>query len=201
MLITSQNQLRALYGWPSGRAKDKVLSELEEHSKYFIECSPFFVLSTYGMSGKTDASPRGGVPGFVKILDSRTLLIPDAKGNNRVDSLVNIVETGNIGALFMIPGIDETLRINGTAEISTDNNYLNLFKAEKRPPVACIKINISGVFLHCAKALMRSSIWGNVNRMSRPEFPTMGKMLNDQLKTDRPLESQEEMIKRYQKDL
>ena len=111
MEITNQEQLRELYGWPRGRAKIKVLQSLEKHAINFIEQSPFFVMSTYDSNGRTDASPRGGKPGFVKILDDNTLLVPDSKGNNRVDSLINIVETGNIGCLFLIPGIDETLRI------------------------------------------------------------------------------------------
>lgn len=201
MTITNEEELRELYGWPKGRAKIKVLKHLEPISKNFIEHAPFFVMSTYDRSGRTDASPRGGKPGFVKILDEHTLLFPDAKGNNRVDSLVNIVETGQIGCLFLIPGIDETLRINGTAIISTDPEYIALFAEERNPPKTCIKISVDEVFLHCAKALMRSELWSDTHRMERPGFPTMGKMLNEQLNTDQPVESQEEMIKRYSEDL
>lgn len=201
MTITNEEELRQLYGWPKGRAKIKVLKELEKHSKNFLAHSPFFVMSTYNKDGQTDASPRGGKPGFVKILDNHTLLIPDAKGNNRVDSLVNIVETKQIGCLFLIPGIDETLRINGTAIISNDINYINLFPEEKNPPKTCIKIIINEVFLHCAKALMRSELWNETYRLTRPGFPNMGTMLNEQLGTNNPVESQEEMVKRYSKDL
>ena len=201
MTITNEEELRKLYGWPKGRAKLKVLKQLEKHSKNFIVHSPFFVMSTYNQDGQTDASPRGGKPGFVKILDNQTLLIPDAKGNNRVDSLVNLVETGQIGCLFFIPGIDESLRINGTAIISTDKEYTNLFSEEQNPPKICIKIMVNEVFLHCAKALMRSELWSDTYRLNRPEFPNMGTMLNEQLGTSNPVESQEEMIKRYSSDL
>lgn len=201
MIIKTKEELRELYGWPKGRAKSKVLEKLEKHSKNFILHSPFFVMSTYDQNGRTDASPRGGNPGFVKILNDQTLLVPDAKGNNRVDSLINIVETGNIGCLFLIPGIDETLRINGTANISTNPKYIELFSNEPSSPKSVIEISITEMFLHCAKALMRSELWKDTFRVERPGFPTMGVMLNEQLNTDVPLEKQEEMVKRYKKDL
>ena len=201
MKITNKEELRALYGWPKGRAKTKVLTTLEKHSRHFIAHSPFFVMSTYDNSGRSDASPRGGKPGFVKILDDHTLLIPDSKGNNRVDSLINIVETGSVGCLFLIPGIDETLRVNGTAIITSNPEYIAMFPNERQPPKSCIKVSVSEMFLHCAKALMRSELWANTYRQERPGFPTLGKMLNDQLKIDAPLESQEEMVKRYREDL
>lgn len=201
MTVKTEEQLRNLYGWAKGRAKDKVLPQLEKHAKNFLAHSPFFVMSTFDKAGRSDASPRGGAPGFVKILDETTLLVPDAKGNNRVDSLVNIVETGKIGCLFLIPGIDETLRINGTATISNNPEYIDLFPNEQNLPKTCIKIEIEEVFLHCAKALMRSKLWSEDYKKGRPEFPTMGRMLNEQLKTNNPIETQEEMIKRYAKDL
>ncbi len=201
MTITNEEELRELYGWPKGRAKIKLIKKLEKHSKHFILHSPFFIMSTCDSKGQSDASPRGGNPGFVKILDDQTLLVPDAKGNNRVDSLVNLVETGSIGCLFLIPGIDETLRINGKATITAEPNYLNLFPEEQHPPKSCIKIEINEIFLHCAKALMRSDLWGDKNKLVRPGFPSMGKMLNEQLGTNNPVESQEEMVQRYKKDL
>lgn len=201
MIISTKEQLRDLYDWPRGRAKVKVLPALEKHSKHFILHSPFFVMSTYDEDGRSDASPRGGKPGFVKILDDHTLLIPDSKGNNRVDSLINLVETGSIGCLFLIPGIDETLRVNGTAVITTNEAYLTMFSEERNPPKTCIKIKVNEVFLHCAKALMRSELWKDTYRVERPGFPTMGRMLNEQLGTTNPEETQEEMIERYKESL
>lgn len=201
MIISNEDELRNLYGWPKGRAKSKVLKELDKHSINFIENSPFLVISTFDSKGKSDASPRGGIPGFVQVLDSNTILIPDTKGNNRVDSLVNIVETGSIGCLFFIPGIDETLRINGKADITVNPEYLNLFSEMKNKPKTCVKISIQEVFLHCAKAFMRSKLWTDKFKIARPGFPTIGTMLNDQLGLGRSEESQEDMVKRYIKDL
>jgi len=201
MIISNEKELRKLYGWPKGRAKTKVLTELEKHSNHFINCSPFLVISTFNSKGRSDVSPRGGKPGFVKILDSNTLLIPDSKGNNRVDSLINIVETSSIGCLFFIPGIDESLRINGNAVISVKNEELELFSEMQNKPKSCLRISIQEVFLHCAKAFMRSKLWSPTYRVERPGFPTIGKMLNDQLQLNRKEESQEEMVKRYQNDL
>ena len=119
--IKSEEELREIYGKPSGRAEMKVLSQLEKHSIHFLQESPFFILSTVNKEGMVDALPRGGSKGFVHVKSPTELLIPDAKGNNRLDSLVNIIETEKCGLLFMIPGIDETLRINGKAYISNDS--------------------------------------------------------------------------------
>ncbi|QFU21589.1 pyridoxamine 5'-phosphate oxidase family protein [Shewanella eurypsychrophilus] len=206
MYIESQEQLRQLYVPAKGRSKDKQLDALEKHSINFIEHSPFLTISTYGKptntkSGTLDCSPRGGKPGFIKILNDTCLLIPDAKGNNRLDSLINIIETGSIGCLFLIPGIDETLRVNGTARISTSREHLELFSDEANPPQTCIEIAITEVFLHCAKALMRSKLWSAESHIDRSSFPTMGKMINEQLSiTDTP-ENQDEMVMRYLNDL
>lgn len=200
-IIQNVDELREHYQTVSGRAKDKVFSHLDKHAKNFIEHSPFLVLSTVSSNGKLDASPRGGKPGFVKILNERELLIADSKGNNRLDSLSNIVETGQVGILFLIPGIDETLRLNGSGVISTNPELLGLFSEEQNPPKSCIKITIEEVFLHCAKAFMRSELWSESAKMERSEFPTMGTMLNDQLNIKGATESQEEMVKRYEKDL
>ncbi len=201
MKVTSESQLRELYGFPSGRASKKSLFALDPHAKNFIHQSPFLVLATYNASGKMDNSPRGGKPGFVKILDDKHILIPDSKGNNRLDSLVNIVENGRVGLFFMLPGIDETLRINGSAEIRTDKHFLDQFTQEQNPPKTCLMIEIEEMFLHCAKALMRSQLWSIESQIARDTFPTMGRMLKDQLNGPEEVESHEDMVKRYQKDL
>lgn len=201
MKITNESQLRAIYGFPSGRAKDKVLSELEPHAIHYIENSPFVVISTIDEKGNMDASPRGGESGFVKIQNNSELLIPDYKGNNRVDSLSNIVETGRIGLLFLIPGIDETLRINGSASLTTSEEILATFTSDSKPPISCIIVSIEEVFLHCAKAFMRSELWNHKKQLDPKKFPSMGKMLKDQLKSTAESESREAMIERYSKDL
>ncbi|WP_303315229.1 MSMEG_1061 family FMN-dependent PPOX-type flavoprotein [Flavivirga abyssicola] len=201
MQIKTELQLRELYGFPKGRSKEKILSSLEKHAIHFIETSPFLVMSTCNSEGKLDASPRGGTSGFVKVTNSTEIVIPDAKGNNIVDSIGNIVETGMVGLLFLIPGVDETLRINGQAIISIDTKYLELFTSERMQPKACIVITIEEVFLHCAKAFMRSKLWDETSKIDRNSFPTMGQMLKDQLGSDGAPESREDMIERYKKDL
>lgn len=201
MYLDSEEQLRELYGYPKGRAKDKQLPSLERQSSNFLAHSPFVTISTYAKSGSVDCSPRGGNPGFVKIINDNCIILPDGKGNNRLDSLVNIIETGQIGCLFLIPGVDETLRINGLARISTSPEYLNLFSDDRNPPKTCIEITIKEVFLHCAKALMRSELWSLKAQIDRADFPTMGAMINDQLSIKDDPEAQEDMIARYKRDL
>tara|TARA_R110002073_G_scaffold313380_3_gene485312 strand:- start:21966 stop:22583 length:618 start_codon:yes stop_codon:yes gene_type:complete len=199
--ITSIEKLREIYGFPKGRAKDKVLTSLEKHAIHFLSKSPFLLLSTVSNNGKMDISPRGGNPGFVKVSDTNTLLIPDAKGNNRIDSFSNIIETGRIGLIFLIPGIDETLRINGSAYITTDTHVLNLFTSEDKTPISCLVISVEEIFLHCAKAFMRSKLWTDHFKIVPKDFPSIGTMLKDQLNSSEEAESREEMIQRYQKDL
>ena len=199
MKISSHKQLKKLYGKASIRAEKKVLNTLDKHAKNFIAHSPFFVLASTDSQGRMDNSPRGGKPGFIQV-QNNTLLIPDAKGNNRIDSLINIVETGRVGLLFLIPGVDETLRVNGTASISTNPSLISQFK-DKSPIKSVINVEVEEVFLHCAKALMRSKLWSIDSQIERSQFPSMGKMLKDQLKSEEAEESQEDMIKRYLKDI
>ena len=148
-----------------------------------------------------DSSPRGGVPGFVKVLTDSQLAIPDSSGNNRLDSLNNVVETGRIGLLFLIPGMDETLRLNGSAFISNNTNMLSRFSSELKQPKTCIVVEIEEVFFHCAKAFMRSKLWSPDSKIERSEMPSMGQMLHDQIGGNSKIETQDEMVKRYQKDL
>lgn len=201
MRIENTDQLVTLYGTARGRAKDKVLSALEKHSIHFIAKSPFLVLSTFNSAGQLDASPRGGGPGFVKVLNENTIAIPDGKGNNRLDSLRNIVDTHQAGLLFLIPGMDETLRINGTAYITTEESIIDLFTDQNHRPKTSLVIEIKEVFLHCAKALMRSELWSTSSQIERSELPTIGQMLKDQLKDDIEPESQEAMVARYKESL
>ncbi|MBL4863136.1 MAG: pyridoxamine 5'-phosphate oxidase family protein [Crocinitomicaceae bacterium] len=201
MEIKSVSQLRDIYGFPNQRAKDKVLNVLDKHAKHFIKSSPFVVISSVNLSGKMDVSPRGGESGFVYISGDRQLIIPDYKGNNRIDSLTNIIETGHIGILFLIPGIDETLRINGKATISTSDETLRFFSTEPKLPISCIVVSIEEVFLHCAKAFMRSKLWDIDSQFNPDQFPSMGEMLKDQLSSGGKPESRVEMIERYQKEI
>lgn len=201
--MTNQDasQLRDIYGFPNDRANDKVLRSLDKHAIHFINTSPFLILSTSDSNGNMDASPRGGEPGFVAIKNSSVILLPDFKGNNRIDSLVNIIESGKVGMIFLIPGIDTTLRINGSATITTSDQALNHFIDSDKRPISCVSVNVEEVFLHCAKAFMRSKLWNSDAMISPEEFPSIGLMLKDQLGTAGSPETREAMLERYKKDI
>ena len=199
--ITTAQALRQLYAVPQERALRKQISALDTHCRRYIELSPFFVLATTDKADNLDASPRGGAPGFVKINVDGELLIPDASGNNRLDSLENIIATGKAGLLFLIPGFDETLRVNGSAIVSQADVDLAWFKDERRVPKTVIKVRVEAAYLHCAKAFMRSKLWQADARVKRTTLPTAGKMISDQTGIVVAPETQEEMAKRYAPDL
>lgn len=198
--LDSPSELRRIYPPAKGRSVAKQIDHLDVHCKRFIALSPFVVLASANGEGDPDSSPRGGAPGFVYVVNERTLLIPDSPGNNRLDSLPNLAETGKIGLLFMIPGVDETLRVNGWVRLATDATSLALFVADARVRLA-IEVTVVDAYLHCAKAFMRSKLWHPETWVDRASLPTMGKMLNDQTGTQSLPESQQEMADRYSVDL
>ncbi len=179
--VTNRAELRTVYREPRPRAAQKVLDHLDVHCRNFIEMSPFCVLSTTGTNGRADASPRGDPPGFVKILDDRTLLIPDRPGNNQVDSLQNILNHPVVGLLFFVPGMNETLRVCGTAEITSDEELLAPLSVGGRTPLSGLKITITDAFLHCGRALLRSRLWDPEVQIDRSSYPTYGQVLADQI--------------------
>jgi PPOX class probable FMN-dependent enzyme len=178
--ITDIAALRTHYGPVSPLAANKVLSRLDPHCRAFIALSPFLVLATTDGAGRLDASPRGDAPGFVAVLDDATLLLPDRPGNRRVDSYANIVANPAVGLLFMVPGIDETVRVNGTARVVTDADLLAQVPAQGKVPAAGLLITVQEAFFHCAKALIRSRLWDPGTRVERKSFPTLGKIIADQ---------------------
>jgi len=200
-MIDSKAALRALYPAAKERSVRKQMDRLDRHCLRFVALSPFLVLASGDKQGLFDASPRGGEPGFVRAPDSATLLIPDAPGNNRLDTLENILSTGRIGLLFLIPGVDETLRVNGRARLADENSLLDYFKSEKRAPRLVIEVKVEDVYLHCAKALMRSRLWSADSRVERSVLPTMGQMLNEQTGIQTLPETQEQMVERYKAEL
>ena len=200
-MIESAADLRGLYACPKERAVKKQLDHLDPHCARFIELSPFVVIATGSGDGRMDASPRGGAPGFVKVLDPNTLLLPDAPGNNRLDSMSNLVAAGGVGLLFLIPGVDETLRVNGRARLRDDLETTRRFTTEKRTPKLVIEIVVEEAYLHCAKALMRSNLWAPEARNDRSVLPTLGQMINEQTGSQMLPESQEAMVARYAADL
>ena len=199
--IASLEALRTLYREPSERAVRKQLDRLDAHCRRYLSLSPFLVIASTDADGRVDASPRGGDPGFVKILDERTVLIPDSPGNNRLDSLQNLIGRPGVGLLFMIPGVDETLRINGRATLRTDDALLALCTNERRRPPLVIAVEVREVYLHCAKSLMRSKLWDSGAKQDRGVLPSMGQMLKDQIGPQGEPESNEAMRARYEKDL
>lgn len=192
--------LRALYAAPAERAVRKQLALLDPHCRRFIALSPFVVLASSNAAGALDASPRGGAPGFIQALDEHTLLIPDAPGNNRLDSLENVLGNPQVGLLFMIPGVDETLRVNGHAVLSCAEADLVRCTAGRRPKLA-IRLSVDEAYLHCAKALMRSKLWHDGSRIERTLLPTIGEMINAQTGSTAPAETQAQMLQRYAADL
>ena len=179
--VTTTEGLRQLYGEPSALARDKTLDRLDKHCRAFIAASPFLVLGTASAEGPADVSPKGDAPGFVQVLDERALLIPDRRGNNRVDGLQNVLENPHVALIFLVPGMNETLRVNGRAEIVTDPARLEPLSAQGKPPTSALLVHVEEAFLHCGKALIRSRLWDPDTQIDRKAFPTLGKMIADQI--------------------
>ena len=179
-VIETAEELRSSYGEPSERATRKSLDRLDRHCRRFIELSPFVVLASAGADGRVDCSPRGDPAGFVAVLDDRTVLLPDRLGNNRVDSLRNVLESPYVGLLFMIPGVNETLRLNGRATLTADRTLLEPLSVKGRAPRSGLVIEVEEVFLQCTKALVRSRLWAEESRVDRKAaLPPFGQMLAD----------------------
>ncbi len=201
MPITTPQQLRELYAEPTERARRKQLNALDHHCKAFIALSPFVVLATSDASGRVDATPRGGDPGFVVVEGDHTLLLGDAPGNNRLDALQNLLQNPQAGLLFMVPGVDETLRVNGRVLLSVDPADLALCSDRRRTPKVVLRMTVEEAFLHCAKAFMRSRLWSPEVRIARERLPTMNQMIHAQIGLGEPIETQAQMLQRYQQDL
>ena len=185
--IGTLDELRGCYPQPLERSLRKSLLKLDAHMRHFIGLSPFLCLGTSGAGG-ADVTPRGDSPGFVHVLDDRTLLIPDWPGNNRLDSLTNVVTNANVGLLFLIPGVNETLRVNGVAEVTTEPALLERWTVNGKHPRSAMRVTVGEAYLHCAKALMRSKLWDDDYRVERNELPTYAQMLKDQGVTTQSVE-------------
>jgi uncharacterized protein len=164
-LIEDVEGLRGVYQVPKGRPVEKLQHRLDEESRRFIAASPFLILGTAG-----DVSPRGDHPGFVQVLDDNTLLLPDRRGNNLIDSMQNIVKDPTMSLIFLIPGISETLRIRGTAEITTDSELLEPLAVNGQVPATGLVITVKDALMHCAKAILRSKLWDPTTQLDRKEF-------------------------------
>ena len=174
--VRDPEALEALYGEVNEVSALKEISYLHPVYAAFVAAAPFAVLATTGPHG-LDASPRGDAPGFVEIVDDRTLLMADRRGNNRIDSLRNIIADPQVALLFMIPGIGETLRVNGTAEISVDPELIARFTIDRKPPRTMLVIHIESVFFQCSRALIRAELWNPDKQTPRSALPSTGEML------------------------
>jgi uncharacterized protein len=177
-LVSDAAALRTLYGEPSEGAIAKEVDHVHPHYRAMIEAAPFMVMATSGPDG-LDVSPRGDPPGFVVVEDDKTLLIPDRRGNNRTDSLGNLLADPRIALLFLIPGVGETLRVNGRAEISIDPDLLARFPAQGKLPRSVIVVHVERVYFQCPKALVRSDLWNPAKHVDRRSLASSGTILAD----------------------
>jgi hypothetical protein len=175
-VIATIEQLEAIYGVPNDASTVKVAGRVTPLYRVLIEKSPFAALATAGPEG-LDCSPRGDLPGFIRIHDDRTLMMPDRRGNNRIDSLRNIVRDPRVALLFLIPGSGSTLRINGTAHVSTDPDLLASFKMEGKAPRTVIVMTVGEIYFQCARAIVRADLWNPDKRVDPGSLPTPGQIL------------------------
>jgi PPOX class probable FMN-dependent enzyme len=180
-VVETEPQLRTIYRQPTQGAVAKDIRRIDAHCRRFIELSPFLCLGSMSRDGGGDVTPRGGEPGFVHVLDERTLAMPDRPGNNRLDSLTNIIEQPAVGLLFFVPGFEDVLRVNGNAQITTDTELMNRFLVGGKPPLAVLVIDVKQAYLHCTKAIKRAGLWNAAAQVDRATYPTAGQVLRDHL--------------------
>ena len=201
MEIKTLADLRQRFAQPQERAVRKQITHLDKHCRNFIARSPFVIVATCDEDHNLDSSPRGGDPGFVKVNAAGQLLIPDAPGNNRLDTFENIVRTGKVGLLFLIPGFDETLRVNGEAVLSVATDDIECCTSERRAPKVVVRITVAAAYLHCAKAFLRSKLWSESARVDRSALPSSGQMISEQSGIHIAPETREDMERRDAPDL
>jgi PPOX class probable FMN-dependent enzyme len=174
-VVEDLEELREIYGPPNERSVKKQLSRFDKHCRAFIARSPFLVIAS------SDASPKGDAPGFVQVLDDETLLIPDRLGNNRVDTIGNLLARPGLGLICFVPGLNETLRVNGRARVTTDPGVLEPLAVNGKVPRSGIVVTAEEIYFHCGKALIRSDLWNPEKQLRRSEFPSLGRILADQI--------------------
>ncbi len=188
MTIESVDDLRRIYRPAAGGAVAKVIGMLDDHCRDFLAKSPFFVLSTADGDGRCDGSPKGGHPGFVEMLDEHHIAWADYSGNNRLDSFENVVDNAYVALLFLIPGLDETLRINGIARLSTDPELGARFAVDGRPAKVIVVVTVEEAYVHCAKALRRAALWEPGSWVAAVDRPNAAAMVKDHAAIDVPAE-------------
>ena len=176
--IKSIEELEAVYGPAVDRAKWKEIDHINKHYRQFIERSPFLILATYGANG-IDCSPRGDPAGFVRVVSSRCLQLPDRRGNNRLDSMRNILTNPQVGLIFLIPGIGETIRVSGKAEILVEDELCDSFSINGKSASSVISISVDKAYFQCQKAIVRSQLWSSSEQLNRSELPSTGEMIKE----------------------
>jgi PPOX class probable FMN-dependent enzyme len=192
-VLTTEEELRERYREPHRAVKAKIVPALEASAREFIGLSPFVLVSTADEAGNCDVSPRGGPPGFVKVLDDNRLVIPDLNGNNLLDTISNVLRGGHAGLLFIVPGKDETLRVNGRAWVTVDDEILDGF-SELRRPTCAIGVEVAQVYIHCAKAFRRGRVWQPAAWEELAAAPSAARMLTCQIGLDTPVEELERQL-------
>lgn len=184
----AKTELDRLYPPPHPRTVAKDIGWIDPHGRRFISLSPFLTLASVGADGRVDVSPRGGGPGFVRVAeDGKSLMMPDRPGNNRLDSLRNIAEgSGEVGLMFMIPGVDDIYRVNGPATLVVDDALAATFEEFGKVPKTLLRVEVREAYLHCPKALMRADLWGDSHRIDRATLPSLAEMIMDQLNLGKP---------------
>jgi len=190
-IVGSEAELREVLGHPSERAVLKQQARLDEHFRAFIAASPFLILGTANAAGQCDCSPKGDEPGFVRVLDETHLAIPDRIGNNRLDGMRNILDNPHVGLIFLIPGRDDTLRVNGTACIVRDDDLLDAMVVRGKRPSFAIGVEVEEAFMHCPRAFMRAALWKPAAWPDPAALPSMTRMLWDQVPSHRPFSTVE----------
>jgi hypothetical protein len=198
-VITSEEELREIMGYPNEIVTRKTINYIDQHCKSFIEKSPFLTIATSDLQGNFDVSPKGDPAGFVKILSDKLLAIPDRPGNRKADTLRNIIQNPNIGLIFLIPGIKETLRVNGEAKIVRDEKVLELLSCQGKTPSFAIIVQVKEAFMHCAKCMIRSNLWGSVDDTQERSVPTLANVIVDHGKLEISYEELDNRIKEDEK--
>jgi PPOX class probable FMN-dependent enzyme len=196
-------ELNRLYQAPHPRTVAKDIGYVDKHGRRFIALSPFAALASVGPNGTVDVSPRGGGPGFVHVAeDGKSLLMPDRPGNNRLDSLRNVAEgSGEVGLMFMIPGVDDIYRVNGRAILVVDDALAREFAEFDKVPKALLKVEVREAYLHCPKALMRADLWGDKYRVDRASLPSLSEMVSEQVGLPKPTTTHEEQVEGWREQL
>jgi uncharacterized protein len=195
-VLGTEAELRAIYKAPSRYVVAKDIGRIDGHFRRFIERSPFACMGTLGSDGLGDVTPRGGAPGFVQVVDEHHLALPDRPGNNRLDTLTNLLVRPGVGLLFFIPGFEDTLRVNGVASLSTDETLMRRFIEAGKLPRSVMLIKVKQIYFHCGKAIRRAGLWDATTFAERSSFPSAGEIYRDQLALEQDVKAIDEKLEK-----